>query len=66
MPTDNGKTRRGYILFVWSPTGYTLRELDGEPPDVGDEVEDGLIVTKLGLSPYPRDTRVCVYSMGKS
>jgi hypothetical protein len=66
MPTDNGKIRRGYILFVWSPTGYTLRELDGEPPDVGDEVEDGLVVTKLGSSPYPRDTRICVYSMGKS
>jgi hypothetical protein len=66
MPTDNGKTPRVYLLFVWSPTGYTLRELDGEPPDVGDEVEDGLVATKLGLSPYPRDTRVCVYSMGKS
>jgi hypothetical protein len=66
MSTDNGNIPRGYLLFVWSPTGYTLRELDGEPPGVGDEVEEGLVVTKLGLSPYPRDTRVCVYSMGKS
>jgi hypothetical protein len=66
MTQDNGGTPRGYLLFVWSPTGYTLRELSGEPPDVGAEVEDGLVVSKVGSSPYPRDNRVCVYSMGKS
>jgi hypothetical protein len=66
MTEDNGSKPRGYLLFVWSPTGYTLRELDGEPPDVGADVEDGLVVSKVGSSPYPRDTRVCVYSMGKS
>jgi hypothetical protein len=62
---DNGSRPRGYLLFVWSPTGYTLRELDGEPPTVGAEVEEGLVVAKVGSSPYPRDSRVCVYSMGK-
>ncbi len=53
-----------YLLFVWKPTGYELRERDGEPPAVGSEVEadDGkLRVTKLAPSPLPNDTRVCAY-----
>ena len=29
---ENGTGQRGYLLFVWSPSGYTLRERDGEPP----------------------------------
>ena len=68
MADQNGGGTRGYLLFVWSPSGYTLRARDGEPPRVGDEVEDGdrkLVVTKLGPSPMPGDTRPCVYSMGK-
>ena len=65
MPDQNGSGPHGYLLFVWSPSGYTLRELTGELPRVGDEVEDGLVVTKIGPSPVPGDTRVCVYSMGK-
>jgi hypothetical protein len=65
MADENGSGPRGYLLFVWSPTGYTLRELDGEPPAVGAEVDEGLVVMNVGLSPYPHDSRVCVYSMGK-
>ncbi len=68
MSEQNGGAPRGYLLFVWSPTGYTLRELEGEPPHVGDAIEDGersLIVSKIGLSPLPGDSRTCVYSMGK-
>jgi hypothetical protein len=56
-----------YLIFVWSPAGYELREQDGEPPSVGDEVEvDGraLRITKLGASPLPGDDRVCAYSTG--
>ena len=30
-PQENGKSR-GYLLMVWSPTGYSLRELEGDPP----------------------------------
>ena len=59
----------GYLLFVWSPAGYTLRELDGEPPELGQELEDDgrtLVVNKIGASPLPGDTRACVYSVGKS
>ena len=40
MAQENGKSR-GYLLFVWSPTGYSLRELEGDPPPVGHEFEDG-------------------------
>jgi len=55
-------------VFVWSPTGYTLREAAGEPPSPGDELEeDGrtLVVTKVGASPLPGDARPCVYTVGK-
>ena len=55
----------GYLLFVWKPTGYVLEERDGEPPDVGSEVElDGGArerVSKVGPSPLPGDARPCVY-----
>ena len=59
----------GYLLFLWSPTGYTLREAEGEPPGVGQELEEGertLVVTKIGASPLPGDTRACAFSVGKS
>ena len=54
--------------MVWSPAGYTLRELDGDPPEPGHEFEDGgrtLVVSKIGASPLPGDLRPCVYSVGK-
>jgi hypothetical protein len=32
-----------HLVFVWKPNGYELREQDGEPPEVGSEVEqDGV------------------------
>jgi hypothetical protein len=69
MTDENGSGGGGgYVLFVWSPAGYTLREVDGEPPHVGHEFEDGdrtLVVSKIGASPLPGDTRPCVYSVGK-
>jgi hypothetical protein len=54
-----------YLLFVWSTAGYELREQEGDPPQVGDEVDvDGrsLLITKVGASPLPDDERVCAYS----
>ena len=30
----------GYLLFLWSPAGYSLREMEGDPPQVGYEFED--------------------------
>ena len=56
-----------YLLFLWSPAGYTLREMEGEPPRVGHEFEEGehrLVVNKIGGSPFPGDTRACVFSFG--
>ena len=56
-----------YLLFVWAPTGYELREQEGELPRIGDAVEvDGrrIWVTKVGVSPLPGDQRPCAYSSG--
>ncbi len=57
-----------YLLFVWSPAGYTLREMDGDPPELGHEFEDGdatLVVNKIGASPLPGDDRRCVFTVGQ-
>jgi hypothetical protein len=54
----------GHLLFVWKPSGYELRESDGDVPAVGAEVEqDGqmLRVTKVAPSPLPGDKRPCAY-----
>ena len=58
-----------WVLFVWSPAGSPLRELEGDPPHVGDELDDNghvLVVSKLGASPLPGDDRTCAFSVGKS
>jgi hypothetical protein len=65
MSEQNGSTRQAYLLFVWSPSGYTVREVDGDPPAIGAEVEEGLVISKIGASPFPGDARPCAYSMGK-
>ena len=54
-----------HLLFVWSPSGWTLRLREGEAPPVGATVEDGdttLRVTKIGPSPLPGDRRPCAYT----
>lgn len=56
-----------YLLFAWAPTGYELRDQEGELPKVGDVVElDGrrVSITKIGVSPLPGDSRPCAYSTG--
>ena len=53
-----------YLLFVWKPTGYELRERDGEPPSVGSVVEEDegrMVVTRVAPSPLPGDGRRCAY-----
>jgi len=53
-----------YLLFIWKPSGYELREEDGQPPAIGSEVEGDngkLQVTKIAPSPLPNDPRPCVY-----
>ncbi|HEX4747716.1 MAG TPA: hypothetical protein VFU99_12630 [Gaiellaceae bacterium] len=56
--------RSGFLFFVWSTSGYTLVERDGDPPRPGTEVEDGenrYVVTKVAPSPLPGDPRPCAY-----
>ncbi len=53
-----------HLLFVWRPSGYELRERDGEVPAVGSEVEEDstrMTVTKVAHSPLPGDDRRCAY-----
>ena len=54
----------GYLLFISKPTGYELRERQGDLRGVGQEIEeDGgrLQVSKIGPSPLPGDRRRCAY-----
>ena len=54
----------GYLLFVSKPTGYELRERDGDPPETGTEVEEEQVlmrVLKVASSPLPGDARRCAY-----
>ena len=55
---------QNYLAFVWTPTGYELREEHGLVPRIGETVEangKSLTVVKLAPSPLPEDPRVCVY-----
>ena len=57
----------GHVLVIWSPTGYSLREEQGDPPPVGHVFEDDgrtLVVSKVGASPLPGDSRPCAFSVG--
>ncbi|MGB2953250.1 MAG: hypothetical protein WBB74_07635 [Gaiellaceae bacterium] len=57
-------TAEKYLLFVSKPTGYELRERDGQPPSVGDEIQEDegpMRVVKLAPSPLPGDSRRCAY-----
>jgi hypothetical protein len=54
----------GHVLFISKPSGYELREGDGEPPGVGTTLEldeARFFVSKLGTSPLPQDRRPCAY-----
>ena len=53
-----------YLLFIWKPSGYELREAAGEVPAVGAELDADelkLRVTKIAPSPLPGDPRLCAY-----
>jgi len=58
------ETEAGYVLFVPSPSGYSLIARSGEAPPVGSEVGVSggrLVVVKLGPSPLPGDPRRCAF-----
>jgi hypothetical protein len=55
-----------HLLFVSGSHGYTLVEVAGPPPFVGEEIDvpehrGSFRVAKLGSSPLPNDPRVCAY-----
>ena len=60
MADDSGR----HLLFVSKPSGYELREADGDAPSVGSRVEVDdreEQVIKIGPSPLPNDPRPCAY-----
>jgi hypothetical protein len=66
MTDENGNHGgSSYVLFVWSPAGWTLQQREGEPPAVGATIENGetlLQVSKIGPSPLPGDRRRCAFT----
>ncbi len=55
-----------YVAFAPTADGYRLVAVEGRPPEIGAHVElpqcEGeLVVTRLGASPIPLDTRPCAY-----
>jgi hypothetical protein len=63
-PGENGPN--GHLLFISTPSGYTLTEEQGRPPAPGSSVavseELGpFLVMRLGPSPLPNDDRICAY-----
>ena len=53
-----------HLLFVSKPSGYELRQAEGDLPEVGALLEvDDLkeLVVKIGPSPLPNDPRPCAY-----
>ena len=66
IPDNGAPASSGYLLFVWSPAGWQLREREGEAPGPGTTVEEGdqvLRITKVGPSPLPGDRRRCAYTI---
>ena len=65
-PMENGyHSPGGHLLFVWSSSGWTLQQRDGEVPAVGSTVEANetlLRISKIGPSPLPGDRRPCAYT----
>jgi hypothetical protein len=56
-----------YLLFLWKPTGYELREREGDVPAIGtvlDEEDGRMMVTRVAPSPLPGDDRPCAYLQG--
>lgn len=49
-----------HLLFVPTPDGYRLTEAAGPPPAPGTATAAG-VVSKLGASPLPGDSRLCAY-----
>jgi hypothetical protein len=71
-PSDQPEESRApvpssHLVFVQLDDGYELLESDGPPPPLATLLElpqfceDDFVVTRLGHSPLPADTRSCVF-----
>ena len=63
---EDRENRGGWLAFAPTPEGFRLLELGGSTPEIGATVElpelDGpLVVTRVGRSPLPFDSRACAY-----
>ena len=55
--------RAGYVLFVSGPTGFSIVERDGEPPQQDEllDLDGGAYrVVTVRRSPFPGDRRPCL------
>jgi hypothetical protein len=55
-----------HLVFISSPRGYALVQLNGPPPAPGEDIvlpeqPGSFQVAKLGPSPLPNDPRICAY-----
>jgi hypothetical protein len=56
-----------HVLFIWHSSGYQLLSREGRVPEAGTEItlnEHGggrYLVSKVGPSPLPGDTRRCAF-----
>jgi hypothetical protein len=60
------RTTDEHLLFISTSGGYALVEREGPPPPLGRGIEvpeqsASFLVTKLGPSPLPNDSRTCAY-----
>jgi hypothetical protein len=65
-PQDRRASPQRHLWFVSTATGYRLENREGEPPRVGSRINtadlpEPLVVTKVGPSPLPNDSRVCAF-----
>jgi hypothetical protein len=65
-PVAEAETPGAFLAFVPLDQGYSLQEILGSPPAVGEPmaVANGdaeFVVTRIGRSPLPLDRRPCVY-----
>jgi hypothetical protein len=67
-PPERGPPARRHLALVPTDDGYTLVELEGDPPRVGTRlsgsdlsVRGRFTVSKVGPSPLPADDRRCAY-----
>lgn len=54
----------GHVLFLPTPDGYVVIEVESPPPAVGQLLllDDGAFrVQRAGRSPFPRDLRPCLF-----